>query len=116
MIKHCENTFFIIISHNFKRECYQSQKENLSSNKPDYSKHNLSIKQKIIQEATQRGSRNNAEEKIKITTKNYRYKIKQFISQYSPSADSLDFFITDPDTVIHDLTPNNLPADINVFE
>ena len=50
-------------------------------------------------------------EKRNITTKNYRYKIKQFIREYNPNAQNLDFFITDSTNIIHYLTNNNFHRD-----
>ena len=40
-------------------------------------------------------------EKRKITTKNYRYKIKQFVREYKPNTNNLDFLVTDSTNVIH---------------
>ena len=50
-------------------------------------------------------------EKRNITTKNYRYKIKQFIREYNPNAQNLDFFITDSTNIVHYLTNNNFHRD-----
>jgi len=50
-------------------------------------------------------------EKRNITTKNYRYKIKQFIREYNANAKNLDFFITDSTNIIHYLTNNNFHRD-----
>ena len=50
-------------------------------------------------------------EKRNRTTKNYRYKIKQFIREYNPNAQNLDFFITDSTNIAHHLTNNNFHRD-----
>ena len=45
--------------------------------------------------------------KRNVTTKNYRYKIKQFVREYNPNAKNLDFFVTDSKNVVHYLKNNN---------
>ena len=50
-------------------------------------------------------------EKRKITTKNYRYKIKQFVREYKPNTNNLDFLVTDSTNVIHYLKNNNFHVD-----
>ena len=49
--------------------------------------------------------------KRKVTTKNYRYKIKQFVREYNPNAKNLDFLVTDSKNIVHYLTTNNLHRD-----
>ena len=44
--------------------------------------------------------------KFKVTTKNYRYKIKQFVREYNSNAKNLDFLVTDSKNVVHYLTNN----------
>ena len=50
-------------------------------------------------------------EKRKIKTKNYRYKIKQFVREYKPNTNNLDFLVTDSTNVIHYLKNNNFHVD-----
>ena len=49
--------------------------------------------------------------KRKVTTKNYRYKIKQFVREYNPNAKNLDFLVTDSKNVVHYLTNNKFHRD-----
>ena len=49
--------------------------------------------------------------KRKVTTKNYRYKIKQFVREYNANVKNLDFLVTDSKNIVHYLTTNNFHRD-----
>ena len=49
--------------------------------------------------------------KRKVTTKNYWYKIKQFVRQYNPNVNNLDFLVTESKNIVHYLTNNKFHRD-----
>ena len=49
--------------------------------------------------------------KCKVTTKNYCYKIKQFVREYNPNANNLDFLITGSKNIAHYLKNNHFHID-----
>ena len=49
--------------------------------------------------------------KRKVTTKKYRYKIKQFVRQNYSAAKNLDFLVTDSKNIVHYVTNNKFHRD-----